>query len=63
MELGRICVFGAGAIGGHLAAKFATAGHDVSVVAHGVSPEDVPRRPGGTQTAGATARKGLYSSS
>src|SRR5260221_2070629 len=31
----RICVFGAGAIGGHLAAKLAAAGHDVSVVARG----------------------------
>jgi 2-dehydropantoate 2-reductase len=33
----RICVFGAGAIGGHLAAKFAAAGHDVSVVARGAN--------------------------
>jgi 2-dehydropantoate 2-reductase len=31
----RICVFGAGAIGGHLAAKLASAGHDVSAIARG----------------------------
>jgi len=31
----RICIFGAGAIGGHLAAKLASAGHDVSAVARG----------------------------
>ncbi len=33
----RICVFGAGAVGGHLAAKFAAAGHAVSVVARGAN--------------------------
>jgi 2-dehydropantoate 2-reductase len=31
----RICVYGAGATGGHLAVKLATAGHDVAVVARG----------------------------
>jgi 2-dehydropantoate 2-reductase len=31
----RICVFGAGAVGGHFAAKLAAAGHDVSVVVRG----------------------------
>lgn len=31
----RICVYGAGAIGGHLACKLAAAGHDTSVVARG----------------------------
>ncbi len=31
----RICVFGAGAVGGHVAAKLAAAGHEVSVVARG----------------------------
>jgi 2-dehydropantoate 2-reductase len=31
----RICVYGAGAVGGHLAAKLAAAGNDVSVVARG----------------------------
>ena len=35
MELRRICIFGAGAVGGHLAAKFAAAGHQVSAVARG----------------------------
>ena len=37
MKMRRICVFGAGAIGGHLAAKFAAAGHDVSVIARGAN--------------------------
>ena len=31
----RICIFGAGAVGGHLAARLAASGHDVSVVARG----------------------------
>ena len=31
----RICVYGAGAVGGHLAARLAAAGEDVSVVARG----------------------------
>jgi 2-dehydropantoate 2-reductase len=31
----RICIFGAGAVGSHIAAKLAVAGHDVSVVARG----------------------------
>jgi 2-dehydropantoate 2-reductase len=31
----RICIFGAGAVGGHIAAKLAAAGNDVSVVARG----------------------------
>src|SRR6185503_17734335 len=31
----RICVYGAGAVGGHLAAKLGAAGHEVSVVARG----------------------------
>jgi 2-dehydropantoate 2-reductase len=31
----KVCVFGAGAVGGHLAAKLAASGHDVSVVARG----------------------------
>jgi 2-dehydropantoate 2-reductase len=35
----RICVFGAGAVGGHLAAKLAASGHDVSVVARGAHLE------------------------
>jgi len=32
----RICIFGAGAVGGHMAAKLAAKGHDVSVIARGV---------------------------
>lgn len=31
----RICVFGAGAVGGHLAARLSAAGNDVSIVARG----------------------------
>jgi len=31
----KLCVFGAGAVGGHIAAKLAAAGQDVSVVARG----------------------------
>lgn len=37
----RICVFGAGAIGGYLAARLASAGHDVSVVARGATLEAI----------------------
>lgn len=37
----RICVFGAGAVGGHLAAKLASAGHDVSVVARGANLQGI----------------------
>src|SRR5918999_2724572 len=35
----KICVFGAGAVGGHIAAKLAARGHDVSVVARGAHCE------------------------
>jgi 2-dehydropantoate 2-reductase len=31
----KICIFGAGAVGGHIAAKLAAGGHDVSVIARG----------------------------
>jgi 2-dehydropantoate 2-reductase len=31
----KVCIFGAGAVGGHIAAKLATGGHDVSVIARG----------------------------
>jgi len=37
----RICIFGAGAVGGHLAAKFAAAGHEVSAVARGANLERI----------------------
>lgn len=40
----RICVFGAGAVGGHLAAKLAASGHDVSVVARGAHLEAMRSR-------------------
>ena len=33
----RTCIYGAGAVGGHLAAKLAAAGNDVSVVARGAN--------------------------
>jgi 2-dehydropantoate 2-reductase len=39
----RICVFGAGAVGGHLAAKLAAAGNQVSVVARGPNLRAVQR--------------------
>src|SRR5882672_7380736 len=31
----KVCVFGAGAVGGHIAARLAAKGHDVSVIARG----------------------------
>lgn len=31
----KICIFGAGAVGGHVAAKLSAGGHDVSVIARG----------------------------
>ena len=37
----RICIFGAGAVGGHMAAKLAVQGHDVSVVARGAHLEAI----------------------
>jgi 2-dehydropantoate 2-reductase len=40
----RICVFGAGAVGGHLAARLAARGHEVSVVARGAHLEAMQRR-------------------
>jgi 2-dehydropantoate 2-reductase len=39
----RICVFGAGAVGGHLAARLAARGHEVSVVARGAHLEAMRR--------------------
>ncbi len=35
----RICIFGAGAVGGHFAAQLAAAGHEVSVIARGAHLE------------------------
>jgi 2-dehydropantoate 2-reductase len=40
----RICIFGAGAVGGHLAARFAAAGHEVSVFARGAHLEAMNAR-------------------
>ncbi|WP_349262451.1 ketopantoate reductase family protein, partial [Geminicoccus sp.] len=39
----RICVVGAGAIGGYLASKLARSGIDVSVVARGAHLEAIKR--------------------
>ena len=39
----RICVFGTGAVGGHLAAQLAAAGHDVSALARGAQLEAMRR--------------------
>lgn len=35
----KICIFGAGAVGGHVAAKLAAGGHDVTVIARGAHLE------------------------
>jgi 2-dehydropantoate 2-reductase len=40
----RICVFGAGAVGGHFAAQLAASGHDVSAVARGAHLEAMRAR-------------------
>src|SRR5262245_54015373 len=40
----RLCIFGAGAVGGHLAAKLAASGHEVSVVARGAHLEAMRAR-------------------
>jgi 2-dehydropantoate 2-reductase len=40
----RICVFGAGAVGGHIAAKLAAAGHEVSAVARGANLDGLRSR-------------------
>ena len=40
----KLCVFGAGAIGGHLAARLAAAGHEVSVVARGANLAGIRER-------------------
>ena len=37
----KLCIFGAGAVGGHMAAKLAAKGHDVSVVARGAHLEAI----------------------
>ena len=39
----RICVFGAGAVGGHIAARLAAAGNEVSVVARGAHLEAIKK--------------------
>src|SRR5437773_10982483 len=38
----KLCVFGAGAVGGHIAAKLAAAGNDVTVVARGAHLQAIP---------------------
>src|SRR6476620_991670 len=43
-DLMRICVFGAGAIGGNFAARLAAAGNDVSIVARGAHLEAIRAR-------------------
>jgi len=40
----RICIFGTGAVGGHLAARFAAAGHEVAVFARGAHLEAMTAR-------------------
>src|SRR3954466_15688491 len=53
----RVCVFGAGAVGGHLAAKLASAGSDVCVVARGAHL-DAMRASGVTLLHGETTIRG-----
>lgn len=53
----RIAVFGAGAVGGHIAAKLAARGHDVSVVGRGVHFEAM-REKGVTLIHGADTIRG-----
>jgi 2-dehydropantoate 2-reductase len=40
----RACVFGAGAVGGHIAVRLAQAGHDVTVIARGANAEAMRSR-------------------
>src|SRR3954468_5179534 len=40
----KLCVFGAGAVGGHIAAKLAAAGNDISVIARGAHLEAMRSR-------------------
>jgi 2-dehydropantoate 2-reductase len=67
----RICIFGAGAVGGHLAARLAASGHDVSVVARGAHLEAMRRRgvkllhgdeiiSGGVRTAGIGVQEAVF---
>ena len=51
MGIRRICVFGAGAVGGHIAAKLAAAGHEVAAIARGAQLEAL-------QTSGIALREG-----
>jgi len=51
MAMRRICVFGAGAVGGHIAAKLAAAGHEVAAIARGAQLEAL-------RTAGIALREG-----
>jgi 2-dehydropantoate 2-reductase len=44
MEIRKICVFGAGAVGGHIAAKLAAAGRQVSAIARGANLDAVQQR-------------------
>src|SRR3954469_8866849 len=53
----KLCVFGAGAVGGHLAAKLAAAGNDVSVIARGAHL-DAMRASGVTLLHGETTFRG-----
>lgn len=39
----KVCVFGAGAVGGHIAAQLAAAGHEVGVIARGAHLEAIRR--------------------
>jgi 2-dehydropantoate 2-reductase len=58
----RICVFGAGAVGGHFAARLANTGHEVSIVARGAHLEAI-RRNGITLKSGGQTIKGMVKAS
>src|SRR3954462_991185 len=40
----KLCIFGAGAVGGHIAAKLAAAGNEVSAIARGAHLEAIKSR-------------------
>jgi 2-dehydropantoate 2-reductase len=58
----KICVYGAGAIGGHLAARFAKAGADVSVVVRGAHLDAIRRDGLVVRTAEGELRPRLHAS-
>jgi len=58
----RICIYGLGAVGGHLGARLAAAGHDVSAVARGPALEALRRGPLTLRAGEETVRGGVTAS-